>query len=82
MKRRRTRQQDGDAPAPDSTVRVALHARIGDDAMARVIYQHLGETALDWLGRSIPALGGRTPEACLRTAKGRKLLRAVLQRFP
>jgi hypothetical protein len=58
-----------------------LEAVGGDLELAVVMYRQLDADALKWLGRRIPALSGRTPRTCLKTARGREGVKECLIRM-
>jgi hypothetical protein len=68
---------------PDCPFKEELMAALGGDlGLAKTIYWHLEENAVGWLDARIPALGGKTPRACLRTEKGRRRLKEMIMRLP
>jgi hypothetical protein len=58
-----------------------LEAVGGDRDLAAVMYRQLDVGALKWLDQRIPALSGRKPRTCLRTAGGRKGVKECLMRM-
>jgi hypothetical protein len=53
----------------------------GNIEIAKVIYSHVGDDALNWIDRPIPALDGLTPIQCLIEGK-KKRLQEMLMRMP
>jgi hypothetical protein len=58
-----------------------LNAVNGDQNLAATIYGALGNSAMKWLDKSVPALDGRTPRSCLVTPDGELSLRECLIRM-
>ena len=58
-----------------------LNAVSGDQKLAATIYGALGNSAMKWLDKSVPALDGRTPRSCLATQDGELSLRECLIRM-
>lgn len=54
----------------------------GHEELAAVIYGSFGETALQWISQSVPALSGLSPLECLESEAGLKRLRTMLMRMP
>lgn len=70
-----------DVDASDPVVRKLL-ALIGDKEFVKVIYFHLGNTAISWLDKPVPALGHKKPRECLQNQDGIVLLKETLMRMP
>jgi Protein of unknown function (DUF2384) len=54
----------------------------GDERLAAVVYRAIGESALAWMDRTIPALGGLSPRQCLDSETLLRRLRSALMRIP
>ncbi|MDO6464451.1 antitoxin Xre/MbcA/ParS toxin-binding domain-containing protein [Pseudoalteromonas carrageenovora] len=48
----------------------------GDEKLAAVIFYHTQKNALNWMDKSIPALGNKTPLKCVLTQQSK--LKSVL----
>jgi uncharacterized protein (DUF2384 family) len=59
-----------------------LLALIGDNGLVKAIYFHLGNTAISWLDKPVPALGHKKPRECLQSRDGIALLKETLMRMP
>jgi hypothetical protein len=65
------------------TCREALLREAGGDLdLAMALHYHLGDRALDWLERAVPALDHLTPRQCLLTDAGQRRLKECLLRMP
>lgn len=54
----------------------------GDQRLAAAVLLATGESALAWMDRKIPALGGRSASKCLESERLLRRLRSVLMRMP
>lgn len=69
-------------PMWDSYPRKAdlICALSGNEDLAVAAYFAAGEQALDWVERTVPSLGMRTPRSLAASPKTRNVLRAMLMR--